>query len=95
MGQTFYRCDRPVSLTLRSRHGQVAVDSKDGEFASWGRRFQPQANTALADQNSFRKATQAYVEYQNKGLGELGLKPEDLGANTTIQANLMARQSNK
>jgi hypothetical protein len=60
---------------------QVAVDSKDGRIRIVGvDAFNLKLNTALADQNSFRKATQAYVEYQNKGLGELGLKPEDLGA---------------
>ena len=60
---------------------QVGVDSKDGRIRIVGvDAFNLKLNTALADQNSFRKATQAYVEYQNKGLGELGLKPEDLGA---------------
>ena len=57
--------------------------------------FNLKLNTALADQNSFRKATKAFVEYQNKGLGELGLKPEDLGATHYNPANLMAKQSNK
>jgi hypothetical protein len=60
---------------------QVGVDSKDGRIHIVGVDvFNLKLNTALADQDSFRKATKAYVEYQNKGLGELGLKPEDLGA---------------
>jgi hypothetical protein len=60
---------------------QVGVDSKDGRIRIVGvDDFNLKLNTALADQDSFRKATKAYVEYQNKGLGELGLKPEDLGA---------------
>ena len=60
---------------------QVGVDSKDGRIHIVGVDvLNLKLNTALADQDSFRKATKAYVEYQNKGLGELGLKPEDLGA---------------
>jgi len=60
---------------------QVGVDPKDGRISIVGvDDFNLKLNTALADQNSFRKATKTYVEYQNKGLGELGLKPEDLGA---------------
>ncbi len=60
---------------------QIGIDSKDGRIRIVGvDDFNLKLNTALADQDSFRKATKAYVEYQNKGLGELGLKPEDLGA---------------
>ena len=60
---------------------QVSVDPKDGRIRIVGvDEFNLKLNTALADQDSFRKATKAYVEYQNKGLGQLGLKPEDLGA---------------
>jgi hypothetical protein len=60
---------------------QVSVDPKDGRIQIVGVDvFNLKLKTALADQDSFRKATKAYVEYQNKSLGELGLKPEDLGA---------------
>lgn len=60
---------------------QVRVDPKDGGIRIVGvNEFNLKLNAALADQDSFRKATKAYVEYQNKGLGEIGLKPEDLGA---------------
>lgn len=60
---------------------QVSVDPKDGRIRIVGvDEFNLKLNTAIADQDTFRKASKAYVEYQNKGLGELGLKPEDLGA---------------
>ena len=60
---------------------QVGVDPKDGGLRIVGvKEFNLKLNAALADQDSFRKATKAYAEYQNNGLRELGLKPEDLGA---------------
>lgn len=60
---------------------QVGVDPIDGGLRIVGvKEFNFKLDTALADQAAFRKATKAYVEYQNNGLKELGLKPEDLGA---------------
>lgn len=60
---------------------EVGVDPKDGGLRIVGvREFNLKLNIALADQDNFCKATKAYGEYQNKGLRELGLKPEDLGA---------------
>jgi hypothetical protein len=60
---------------------QVSVDPRDGRIRIVGvDEFNLKLNTALADQDSFRKAAKAFVEYQNKGLAQLGLKPEDLGA---------------
>jgi len=60
---------------------QVSVDPRDGRIRIVGvDEFNLKLNTALADQDSFRKAAKAFVEYQNKGLAQLGLKPEDWGA---------------
>jgi hypothetical protein len=62
---------------------QVGVDSRDGRIHIVGvDAFNLKLNTALADHDSFRKATKAYVENRNKVLGEADLKPEDFGSDT-------------